>query len=51
MVRVAGGSSLWHDNDLRCLKANLMRGRVKPIGNGFVEQYRSPQVQGSSESD
>jgi len=37
-VRVAGGASLWHENGLRCLKANLVRGRVKPIGNGTTEQ-------------
>jgi len=38
VVRVAGGPSLWRDNDLRCLKANLVRGRVKLIGNGSAEQ-------------
>jgi len=38
MVRIAGGPSLWQDNDLRCLRANLVRGRVKPIGNGSAEQ-------------
>jgi len=38
VVRVAGGSSLWQDNGLRRLKANLVRGRVKPIGNGSAEQ-------------
>jgi len=34
VVRMAGALSLWEDNGLRCLKVNLMRGRVKPIGNG-----------------
>jgi len=38
VVRVARGPSLWQDNDLRCLKANLVHGRVKAIGNGSVEQ-------------
>jgi len=38
VVRVAGDPSLWQDNDLRCLKANLVRGRVKPMGNGSAEQ-------------
>jgi len=38
VVRVAGDPSLWQDNVLRCLKANLVRGRVKPIGNGSTEQ-------------
>jgi len=38
VVRVAGGPSLWQDNGLRRLKANLVRGRVKPIGNGSAEQ-------------
>jgi len=38
VVRVAGGPSLWQNNDLRCLKANLVRGRVKPIDNGSTEQ-------------
>jgi len=33
VVRVARGHSLWQDNDLRCLKANLVSDRVKPIGN------------------
>jgi len=33
VVWVAGGLSLWQDNGLRCLKANLVSGRVKPIGN------------------
>jgi len=28
----------WQDNDLRRLKANLVCGRVKPIGNGSAEQ-------------
>jgi len=37
-VRVAGGPSLWQDNGLRCLKANLMRGWVKLIGIGSAEQ-------------
>jgi len=37
-VRVAEGPSLWQDNGLRCLKANLVLGRVKPIGNGSAEQ-------------
>ena len=31
MVRVAGDPSLWQDNGLRCLKANLVCGRVKPV--------------------
>jgi len=35
---VAGDLSLWQDNGLRCLKVNLVRGRVKPIGNGSAEQ-------------
>jgi len=38
VVRVVGGLSLWQDNGLRCLKANIVRGRVKPIGNGSAEQ-------------
>jgi len=38
VVRVAGGPSLWQDNDLKRLKANLVCGRVKPIGNGSAEQ-------------
>ncbi|QCD92875.1 hypothetical protein DEO72_LG5g944 [Vigna unguiculata] len=42
LVRAHGGASrgpgIRQDNGLRCLKANLVRGRVKPIGNGFVEQ-------------
>ena len=38
VVRVVGGPSLWQDNDLRCLKANLVCGWVKPIGNGSAEQ-------------
>jgi len=38
VVKVIGGSSLWQDNGLRCFKANLVRGKVKPIGNGFAEQ-------------
>ena len=38
MVRVVGGPCLWQDNGLRCLKAILVRGRVKPIGNGSAEQ-------------
>ncbi|QCD99517.1 hypothetical protein DEO72_LG7g799 [Vigna unguiculata] len=38
VVRVVGGPSVWQDNGLRCLKANLVRGRVKPIGNGSAEQ-------------
>jgi len=33
-VRVAGDPSLWQDNGL---KANLLDGRVKPIGNGSIE--------------
>ena len=33
MVRVVGGPSFWQDNGLRCLKANLVSGKVKPIGN------------------
>jgi len=37
VVRVAGDLSLWQDNGLRCLKANLMRGRVKRIDNGSAE--------------
>ncbi|QCD82368.1 hypothetical protein DEO72_LG2g2704 [Vigna unguiculata] len=37
VVRVAGGLSLWHDNGLRCLKVNLVCGRVKPIDNGSAE--------------
>jgi len=37
VVRVARGPSLLQDNGLRSLKANLVRGRVKPIGNGSVE--------------
>jgi len=32
VVRVARGPSLWQDNGLRCLKANLVSGSVKPIG-------------------
>jgi len=32
-VRVVGGPSLWQDNGFKCLKANLVSGRVKPIGN------------------
>jgi len=31
MERVVGGPGLWQDNGLRCLKANLMCGRVKPV--------------------
>jgi len=38
VVRVAGGPSLWQDNGLRRVKANLVSGRVKPIGNGSAEQ-------------
>jgi len=38
VVRVARGPSLWQDNGLRRLKANLVHGRVKPIGNGSAEQ-------------
>jgi len=38
VVRVAGDPSLWQDNGLRRLKANLVCGRVKPIGNGSAEQ-------------
>jgi len=38
VVRVAGDPSLWQDNGLRCFKANLVGGRVKPIGNGSAEQ-------------
>ena len=38
VVRVAGDPSLWQDNGLRWLKANLVCGRVKPIGNGSAEQ-------------
>jgi len=37
-MRVTEGPSLWQDNDLRCLKANLVCGRVKPIGNDSIEQ-------------
>jgi len=51
VVRVAEGPSLRQDNGLRRLKANLVCGRVKPIGNGSVEQSRPPQVQASNESD
>jgi len=36
-VRVAGGPSLWQDNGLRYLKANLVRGMVKLIGNGSTK--------------
>jgi len=45
-VRVAEGLSLWQDNGLRCLKTNLVRGRVKPIGNGFttVEAITSASI-------
>jgi len=38
VVKGVGSPSLWQDNDLRCLKVNLVRGRVKPIGNGSVER-------------
>jgi len=38
VVRVAGDPSLWQDNDLRRLKTNLVRGRVKLIDNSFAEQ-------------
>jgi len=38
VVRVAVGPSLWQDNGPRHLKANRVRGRVKPIGNGSAEQ-------------
>jgi len=38
VVRVAGGPSLWQDNGFRRLKANLVCGRVKRIGNGSTEQ-------------
>jgi len=38
VVRVAGCPSLWQDNGLRCLKANLVRGKVKPTSNGSAEQ-------------
>jgi len=38
VVRVARDLSLWKDNGLRRLKANLVCGRVKPIGNGSAEQ-------------
>jgi len=38
VVRVAGDPSLWQDNGLRRLKANLVHGRVKPIGNGYAKQ-------------
>jgi len=31
VVKVAEGPSLWQDNDLRCFKANLVSGRVKPV--------------------
>jgi len=37
VVRVAGGPSLWQDNGLRYLKANLVRGMVKLIGNGSTK--------------
>jgi len=48
MVRVVGGPSLWQDNGLRCLKVNLMSGRVKPIGNWLcraVEATKSASIQ------
>jgi len=38
VVRVAGDPSLWQDNGLRCLKANLVHGMVKLIGNGSTKQ-------------
>jgi len=50
-VRVVGYPSLWQDNGLKCLKSNLVRGRVKPIDNDFVERKRLPQAHASSESD
>jgi len=33
VVKVAGDPSLWQHNGLRCLKANHVIGRVKPISN------------------
>jgi len=47
-MRVARGPSLWQDNGLRYLKANLVRGRVKPIGNWLyraVETITSASIQ------
>jgi len=51
MVRVAGDPSLWQDNSLKWSWANLVRGKVKPIGNDSAKQKRPPQVQEFSESD
>jgi len=48
VVRVVGGLSLWQDNGLRCLKANLVSGRVKPIGNWLcraIEATTSASIQ------
>jgi len=47
-VKVAKGPSLWQDNDLRCLKTNLVSGSVKPIGNWLcraVEATTSASIQ------
>jgi len=38
VVRVVGDPNFWQDNGLKCLKANIVRGRVKLIGNGSIEQ-------------
>jgi len=48
VVRVVGGPSLWQDNGLRCLKANLVSGREKLIGNWLcrvVEATTSASIQ------
>ena len=48
MVRVAEGPVLWQDNGLRCLKTNLVSGRVKPISNWLcnaVEATTSASIQ------
>jgi len=50
-VRIAGDPSLWQDNGLRCLKANLMSGRVKPIDNWLYRAVEATQVQASGEFD
>ena len=51
MVRVAGGPSLWQDNGLRCLKANLVSGRVKPVGNWLCRVVEATISGNISESD